>query len=113
RFEPGTASLFARHTQEGTGAIQCVPQGRYTGNLMYVNWNYGEVRMLEIDPAPGFAIDEPTGQPTFGTTTPRDIRFAYELGSGPWGLEFDPLTLDFFVSTWGGTPQNSIIQFTG
>jgi hypothetical protein len=112
-YQPGTAELFVALPQQGTGAIQYVPQGRFTGNLMYVNWDFGEVRMVVIDPATGLPIDDVTGLPTLGTNTPRDVRFAYELGVGPWGLEFDPLTLDFFVSTWDGNPSNSIIQFTG
>jgi len=37
--------LFVRLPQQETGAIQYVPQGLYTGNLMYVNWDFGEVRI--------------------------------------------------------------------
>jgi hypothetical protein len=112
-YQPGIATLFLRLPQQGTGAIQYVPQGMFTGNLMYVNWDFGEVRMVVIDRATGLPIDDVTGIPTLGTTTPRDMRFAYDLGVGPWGLEFDPLTLDFFVMTWNGNPANSIIQFSG
>lgn len=112
-YTPGMATLFVSLPQQGTGAIQYIPQGLYTGNMMYVNWDFGEVRMVVIDRATGLPIDDTTGQPTLGTTNPRDIRFAYEIGVGPWGLEFDPQTLDFFVSTWNGNPANSIIQFSG
>jgi hypothetical protein len=51
--------------------------------------------------------------PTMGTMDPVDERFASGLGTGPWGLEFDPLTKDFFLGTWNGTPTNSIIQIGG
>ncbi len=112
-FEPGTSTQWVGLPQQGTGAIQYIPQGLFTGNMMYVNWDFGEVRMLVIDRATGLPIDDDTGQPTLGTTNPRDIRFAYDIGRGPWGLEFDPRTLDFFVSTWSGTPSDSIIQFSG
>lgn len=112
-FQPGMATLFVALPQQGTGAIKYVPQGLFTGNLMYVNWDFGEVRMLVVDRETGLPIDDMTGLPTLGTTTPRDIRFAYDIGRGPWGLEFDPLTLDFFVSTWAGTPSNAIVQFSG
>ena len=112
-YEPGPAELFVGLGQQGTGAIQYVPQGLYAGHLMYVNWNFGEVRLLLIDPATGLPIDDTTGLPTRGTTTPRDLRFAYDLGEGPWGLAFDPATLDFFVTTWEGEPLDSIIQFSG
>lgn len=112
-FAPGTAERFVSLPQQGTGAIQYVPRGIFAGNLMYVNWNYGEVRMVVIDRESGLPIDEATGLPTLGTTTPEDIRFAHDMGVGPWGLEFDPLTLDFFVTTWQGNPSNAIIQFTG
>lgn len=112
-YEPGLATLFVRLPQQGTGAIQYVPRGIHAGNLMYVNWDFGEVRMLMIDRETGYPIDDLTGLPTLGTETPRDLRFAHDLGVGPWGLEFDPLTFDFFVTTWAGTPEDTIIQFSG
>ncbi len=112
-FTPGTVTLFVTLPRQGTGAIQYVPSGPLAGNLMYVNWDYGEVRVLTIDPATGLPIDKNTGMPTRGTPTPLDVRFAYDLGVGPWGLEFDPLTNDFFVGTWNGTPSNTILQIGG
>jgi hypothetical protein len=51
--------------------------------------------------------------PTYGTTDPVDDRFASDLGVGPWGLEFDPLTNDFFLGTWFGTPLDTILQIGG
>jgi hypothetical protein len=80
---------------------------------MYVNWNFGEVRLLTIDAATGLPVDKGTGQPTLGTTNPTDSRFASGLGVGPWGLEFDPRTNDFFVATFRGDPTNSIVQIGG
>jgi MYXO-CTERM domain-containing protein len=112
-FEPGDAVLFVTLPQQGTGAIQYVPSGLFEGNVMYVNWDFGEVRVLEIDPETGLPIDADSGEPTLGTANPVDQRFAYELGVGPWGLEFDARSNDFFVSTWEGDPFNSIIQFSG
>jgi len=112
-FEPGTAELFVTLPQQGTGAIQYVPQGLFTGNLMYVNWDYGEIRLLVIDPESGLPVDAKSGKPTLGTTNPEDIRFAHDIGVGPWGLEFDPLSLDFFVSTWGLSTGDVIMQLSG
>jgi MYXO-CTERM domain-containing protein len=112
-FTPGDATLFVSLPQEGTGAIQYVPSGLFEGDLMYVNWNYGEVRILAIDEATGLPIDQDTGEPTLGTENPVDQRFAWDLGIGPWGLEFDGASRDFFISTWNGDPSNSILQITG
>lgn len=112
-FTPGTVETFVTLPQQGTGAIQYVPSGPFAGDVMYVNWNYGEVRILDIDAPTGLPIDQGTMLPTLGTTNPVDERFASELGVGPWGLEFDPLTNDFFVGTWGGSPSNSILQIGG
>ena len=112
-FTPGNVTLFVTLPQQGTGAIQYVPSGPLTGNLMYVNYNFGEVRVLTIHPATGLPIDKGTGQPTLGTTNPTDSRFASGLGVGPWGLEFDPRTNDFFVATFNGDPANSIVQIGG
>ena len=80
---------------------------------MYVNWDFGEIRVLEIDSESGLPIDADSGEPTLGTTNPVDQRFAYDIGLGPWGLEFDGRSGDFFVSTWEGDPFNSIIQLSG
>ncbi|MGB5694764.1 MAG: hypothetical protein WBM46_03850 [Polyangiales bacterium] len=112
-FEPGTAVLFVGLPQQGTGAIQYVPSGLFEGDLMYVNWDFGEIRVLEIDAATGLPIDADSGEPTLGTTNPVDQRFAYDMGVGPWGLEFDRASGDFFVATYEGEPTNSIIQFSG
>ena len=89
-FTPGTARLFVTLPRQGTGAIQYIPSGPSAGDLMYVNWNFGEVRILAIDPTTGLPIDKTTGVPTRGTANPKDSRFAYGFGVGPWGLEFDP-----------------------
>lgn len=112
-FTPGGVTLFVTLPQQGTGAIQYVPSGPFAGNLMYVNYNFGEVRLLTIDAASGLPVDKGTGQPTLGTTNPTDSRFASGLGVGPWGLEFDPRTNDFFVATFRGDPANSIVQIGG
>lgn len=112
-FTPGTVAFFVTLPREGTGAIQYAPSGPLAGNLMYVNYNFGEVRLLAIDTASGLPIDKGTGQPTLGTTNPTDSRFASGLGIGPWGLEFDPLTNDFLVATFRGDPANSIVQIGG
>lgn len=109
-FQPIEAEQFVTLPRQGTGAIQYFPSGPLQGHIMYVNWNYGEVMVLFIDPASGMPFDTATGLPTHGTDNPLVTRIAHDLGVGPWGLEFDPITLDFFVATWGGEPQNSIIQ---
>lgn len=112
-FTPTGRTLFVRLPQEGTGAIQYVPSGPLAGDLMYVNWDYGEVRVLAVDDATGLPIDQGTMLPERGTATPVDTRFAHDLGVGPWGLEFDPRTNDFFVGTWEGAPYDSIIHIAG
>ena len=112
-FTPGAVTLFVTLPQQGTGAIQYVPSGPLAGNLMYVNYNFGEVRLLTIDAATGLPVDKGSGQPTLGTANPVDSRFALGLGVGPWGLEFDPRTNDFFVATFRGDPANSIVQIGG
>jgi hypothetical protein len=112
-FKPQGVEVFVNLPRQGTGAIQYIPSGPLQGDMMYVNWDYGEVWILQIDAATGLPIDDTTGSPTLGTSDPRVQLFASGLGSGPWGLEFDPLTNDFFVSTWGGSPYNTIIQIGG
>lgn len=109
-FQPTSADQFVTLPRQGTGAIQYFPSGPLRGHILYVNWDYGEVMVLFMDPKTGMAFDAVTGLPTHGTANPIVTRIAHDLGVGPWGLEFDPLTLDFFIATWAGDPGNSIIQ---
>jgi hypothetical protein len=112
-FTPGQATPFVTLPRDGIGGIQYVASGIFAGKVLYASWDAGEVRVLDVDPATGLPIDAGTMLPTLGTTNPRDQRFAYDLGNGPWGLELDPLTGELFVGTWDGNPVNSIIQIGG
>ena len=112
-FTPGAVSHFVTLLRDGVGAIQYVPSGSFAGDVMYVSWTVGEVRVLDVDPATGLPIDAGTMLPMLGTSNPVDTGFASDLGNGPWGLDFDPLTGELFVGTWQGNPPNSIIQIGG
>jgi len=113
-FTPGTPVLFATPAPVGSlTAIRYAPAGPFEGDLLYADWELGEVRFLAIDTPTGLPIDDGTGQPTLGTTNPRDGRLISDLGQGPVGLDFDPVTGDLYISTWEGVPFNSIIQVRG
>ncbi len=118
-FTPTGKTTFATLPKGSLAGMQYVPSAPYTGNLMYVANDDGELHFITIDPATGFAIDKGTQQPTQGTANPVDTLFASGFGknatSGPFGLEYDPINNDLFVSTWQGDPTvfNSIIQIQG
>jgi hypothetical protein len=112
-FVPGTVSLFVTLLGDDVGGIQYVPAGLFAGDVMYVSWSAGEVRRLDVDPTTGLPVDATSMLPTLGTSNPVDERFASDLGNGPWGLAFDPLTGELFVGTWQGNPPNSIVQIGG
>lgn len=112
-FAPNSASLFVDLPDGAGGAIDYIPSGTYAGDLIYVNWSGGTIDIVDIDPATGFPFDAETNLPTLGTANPKITPFASGLGVGPWGLTFDPISNDFFLTTWGGTPSNTIIQITG
>jgi hypothetical protein len=112
-YEPGTAEVLVSLHQAGPGAIHYIPHGPLAGHLMHADWDYGELRVLEIDPATGWPVDQASGLPTLGTADPVDELFASDMDTGPWGLEFDPLTGEAFVATWDGDPVDSIVQIVG
>ena len=112
-YTPGAVVLFVTLVRGDVGAFQYVPAGLFAGDVIYVSWSAGEVRILDVDPTTGLPVDGGTMVPTLGTGNPVDQRFAYDLGNGPWGLAFDPLTNELFVGTWQGNPVNSIIQIGG
>jgi hypothetical protein len=90
-----------------TGDQHFVPSGDFANDLMFTNWSGsdalgGTIGIIDIDPDTGFPV---TGADI--------IPFASGFGFGPWGLEFDPITNDLFVSNWDGEPSNGIIQISG
>ena len=118
-FTPTTPTLFVTLPKHYLAGMQYVPSAPYADNLMYVANADGELHIITIDPGTGLAIDQSTGEPMLGTANPVDTLFASGFGnditSGPFGLEFDPINNDLFVSTWEGDPSifNSIIQIQG
>ena len=118
-FAPAAQTLFATLPKQSLAGMQYVPSAPFAGDLMYVANDDGELHIVTIDPGTGLAVDGTTHQPTLGTASPVDTRFASGFGSnatsGPFGLEFDPINNDLFVSTWQGDPSvfNSIVQIQG
>jgi len=118
-FAPAAQTLFATLPKQSLAGMQYVPSAPFAGDLMYVANDDGELHIVTIDPGTGLAVDGTTHQPTLGTANPVDTRFASGFGSnatsGPFGLEFDPINNDLFVSTWQGDPSvfNSIVQIQG
>jgi len=90
-----------------------IPSGSLAGNLLYASWDVGQVRYLMIDQASGLPIDAGSNQPQLGTVNPVDQLFASDMGEGPLGMDFDPITHDLFLTTAQGIPFNSILQIGG
>src|SRR5207244_3351107 len=118
-FAPAAQTLFATLPKQSLAGMQYVPSAPFAGDLMYVANDDGELHIVTIDPGTGLAVDGTTHQPTLGTASPVDTLFASGFGSnatsGPFGLEFDPINNDLFVSTWQGDSSvfNSIVQIEG
>lgn len=117
-FAPQRSELFARLPGPASGnglagSIRYIPSGPKSGDLLYANWNSGEIKIMVIDKATGLAVDARTGNPTLGTRRPTVLRFASGMGNGPMGLAFDPVGGDLFISTNRGNPRNAIIQIGG
>jgi hypothetical protein len=90
-----------------------IPSGSLAGNLMYESWDIGQVRYIEIDQASGLPIDADSNQPQLGSVNPVDHLFASDMGVGPLGMDFDPITNDLFLTTSQGIPFNTILQIGG
>ncbi len=92
-----------------TGDQHFVPSGSFTNYLMFAdslssNFSDSTIGIIEIDPLTGFPV---TGADI--------IPFASGFDPGAWGLEFDPITNDLFVSLFNfdADPPNRIIQISG
>lgn len=113
-FVPGTATRFVQLPLAGIAGFQYVPAGTFAGNLLYVNFDEGQLRLLMIDHDTGLPIDRITGLPLLATDDPREGLFASDFGIGPLGLEMDAQTQDdLFVTTFAGNPADSIVQIGG
>ena len=93
---PGSATLFAA-TPTGIEGLTHIPAGPYMGDILYVSYSQGTITLLHTDPSTGLA----TGQSETiisGLSVPMDVAF-------------DPVTNDFFVTTYSSS--NHLYQFTG
>jgi hypothetical protein len=113
-FQPHAASVFVTLPLGSVAGLQYVPAGTFAGDLLYANFDEGQLRVLAIDAASGLPIDAQSGEPALGTASPVERGFATDLGVGPLGLEFDARTGDdLFVTTFGGNPADTLIQIGG
>ncbi|MCH7914280.1 MAG: DUF1735 domain-containing protein [Deltaproteobacteria bacterium] len=104
-FTPGPKVFYSNSELGATGDLQFIPTGTFANDLMFTNFSNGTVSIIDIDPI--------TGLPVGGGSTPSITLFASGLGSGPWGLDFDPITGNLFIANFGGNPPNGIVQISG
>ena len=88
----------------GTEGIAFVPSGPAAGDLFVTNFSLGSVTTIDVDAM--------TGTPLGGATTPVLVPFATGI-IGAEGFAFDPITNDFFVSTFAGAPSDAIYRISG
>jgi hypothetical protein len=104
-FTPTAVNLFAS-LPAGTEGLRYVPSGSLAGDLLFANYDNKPASILTMD------IDGNSGLPVGGSANPRLSTFATGI-VGAEGLAFDPLTHDLLITTWQGTPSNSLIRVTG
>jgi hypothetical protein len=88
----------------GTEGIAFIPAGPAAGDLLVTNFALGSISLIDVDAN--------TGLPVGGALSPTLVPFATGIGGGE-GFAFDPVTNDFFVSTYNGSPTNSLIHISG
>ena len=104
-FEPVLDGYYSNSQYTASGDMHFVPSGVYEDDLMFTDWDDGEIGVIDID--------RTTGLPVGGGATPTLTIIASGFGVGPWGLEFDPITGNLFVSNWRGDPFDGIVQIAG
>ncbi len=102
-FTPGTETLVAA-LPSGSEGFRVIPSGGNAGDIIITNYGVGTVAIIDMDPS--------TGLPVGGVQTPSISTFATGIG-GAEGFAFDPLTNDLLISTFNGSPSNSIIRIGG
>jgi hypothetical protein len=101
-YTPGQATLFVS-LPAGTEGMRHIPSGPSAGSMVIVNYSLGNLSLLRLNLATGMPIILPGGQP--------DITPFITGVTNAEGIVFDPITNDFFVSTY--TAGNQIYQFSG
>ena len=72
-----------------TGGMGFIPSGTYLGSIMTADYDNDKVNILPLNQTTGDCLDDP----------PNMVEFAPDV-TGAWGFFFDPLTNDFFVTSW-------------
>ncbi|MFT6233445.1 MAG: hypothetical protein ACJAZO_003965 [Myxococcota bacterium] len=111
-FEPGTPELWADNIPSGPGAIGYMPVGAHAGDLLIAEYGNDAMSVIQVDPATGYAIDASTGLPTLGTDNPQSFALITEL-NGPWGLCFDSVTQDLYITEYGSGGRIMQVLATG
>jgi len=72
-----------------------------------MDWSNDVLRIVSIDKDTGFPLNatnllnETNLLPALGTATPKFLDFvSFPGNASPWGMIFDPLTNDIFISSW-------------
>lgn len=99
-YSPVGATPFAQ-LPAGMEGIQFIPSGPRAGDLLFVNYDTGDMGVLALDPS---------GNPVGGVNTPQ---ITYLAGGLVWpdGLAIDPLAGDVFASLW--SVPDSVLQIGG
>jgi len=91
------------------GDMKTIPSGSMSGNIMTIDYSNGNLKIISIDKDTGFPLNatnplnETNLLPDLGTATPKILDFVnFPDTASPWGMVFDPLTNDIFISTWEG-----------
>jgi hypothetical protein len=100
-FSPELDGFYSSLPEGATADLHFIPTGDFANDLAFTNWVKEEVSIMHIDPA--------TGLPQPGAMT----LLVSDLGKGPWGLDFDPVTGNLFIANFHGEPSNGLVQIAG
>jgi hypothetical protein len=104
-FTPELQGFFA-NLDFRPSDMHFVPSGTFKDDLMIADYSGGSVWIMDIDPL--------TGTPVGGGDSPAMTKFVSMNWPGVWGLEFDPITNNLFITDFEGFTDNiHIIQISG
>jgi hypothetical protein len=100
-FRPAGSALWADLTSASPhlGSFRFVPTGPWAGDLLVNEYSNHRARLVAIDPATGDPRS-PLALTSFVSSIP-----------SPYGIAFDPVTCDLFVSSWSSGQMWQIAGF--
>mmetsp|Transcript_24396 Transcript_24396/g.34049 ORF Transcript_24396/g.34049 Transcript_24396/m.34049 type:complete len:434 (-) Transcript_24396:46-1347(-) len=109
KYTPSNAEFLCSIDAQYPGGFAYIPSGSYKDSVLLSDYSNDQISLLSLD-ANGLCINATSGLGELGTSNPKIETFATDVENA-WGFFFDPVTNDFFATSWSASHE--VYHFTG